>query len=93
MEDGSKYGVTVAKKIVDIDAANHQKIKFLVKMSHGPLDKTIAYNELLSGFIEQHHKAQLYQPNSASGPSRKLQNINDLTSHLTIAIKDHCTMP
>jgi hypothetical protein len=30
IKDASKHRATVAKKIVDINAANHQKIKFLV---------------------------------------------------------------
>jgi hypothetical protein len=65
MDDGSKYRAKAARKIVDNDAANHQKIKFLVEMSNGKLEEIIAYNEL-SDFIERQHEAELYSPDSAS---------------------------
>jgi hypothetical protein len=41
MDDGSKYRAKVACKIVDNDAANHQKIKFLVKMPDGNSRKAL----------------------------------------------------
>ena len=65
MDDGSKYRAKVARKIVDNDAANHQKIKFLVEMSDGKLEELIAYNEL-SDVIERQHEAELHSPDSAS---------------------------
>ncbi len=65
MDDGSKYRAKVARKIVDNDAANHQKIKFLVEMSDGKLEEIIAYNEL-SDVIETQHEAELHSPDSAS---------------------------
>jgi hypothetical protein len=65
MDDGSKYRAKVARKIVDNDAANHQKIKFLVEMSDGKLEEIIAYNEL-SDVIERQHEAELHSPDSAS---------------------------
>jgi hypothetical protein len=65
MDDGSKYRAKVAHKIVDNDAANHQKIKFLVEMSDGKLEEIIAYNEL-SDVIERQHEAELHSPDSAS---------------------------
>jgi hypothetical protein len=52
MDDGSKYRTKVAHKIVDNDAVNHQKIKFLVEISDGKLEEIIAYNKL-SDVIER----------------------------------------
>jgi hypothetical protein len=61
MDDGRKFRATVARQIVDNDAANHQRIKFLVEMSNGQLDEIIAYNEL-SDIIEEQHEAELHAP-------------------------------
>jgi hypothetical protein len=59
MDDGTKFRATVARKIVDTDAANHKAIKFLVEMSNGQLDEIIAYNEL-SDIIEDQHETELH---------------------------------
>jgi hypothetical protein len=72
--DGSKYRAKVARKIVDNDAANHQKIKFLVEMSDGKLEELIACNEL-SDVIERQHESELYSPDSASWAFK------DITEH------------
>ena len=63
--DGQKFRAKVARKIVDHDAANHQKIRFLVEMSNGQLDEILAYNEL-SDIIERQHEAELYAPEDAT---------------------------
>jgi hypothetical protein len=65
MDDGSKYRAKVARKIVDNDAENHQKIKFLVEISDGKLEEIIAYNKL-SDVVECQHEAELHSPESAS---------------------------
>jgi hypothetical protein len=52
-------------KIIDNDAASHQKIKFLIKILDGKLKEIIAYNEL-SDVIKQPYEAELHQPDSAS---------------------------
>ncbi len=65
MDDGTSCRAKVARKIVDNDAANHQKIKFLLELSDGTLEELIAYNEL-SDLIEQQHEAELHQPDRAS---------------------------
>jgi hypothetical protein len=65
MDDGRKFRATVARQIVDNDAANHQRIKFLVEMSHGQLDEIIAYNEL-SALIEDQHEAELHAPDDST---------------------------
>jgi hypothetical protein len=41
MPDGRKFCASVARKIKDDDAANHQKIKFLVEMLNGELDEVM----------------------------------------------------
>ncbi len=65
MDDGTSCRAKVARKIVDNDAANHQKIKFLLELSDGTLEELIAYNEL-SDLIEQQHETELHQPDRAS---------------------------
>jgi hypothetical protein len=65
MEDGCKFCATVARKIQDDDAANDQKIKFLVEMSNGELDEIVAYNEL-SNIIEDQHEKELHAPKLAT---------------------------
>jgi hypothetical protein len=65
MPDGRKVRASVACKIRDDDAANHQKIKFLVEISSGEIDEVIAYNEL-SNIIEDQHNQELNEPESAT---------------------------
>ena len=65
MDDGTSCRAKVARKIIDNDAANHQKIKFLLELSDGTLEELIAYNEL-SDLIEQQHETELHQPDRAS---------------------------
>jgi hypothetical protein len=73
MPDGRKFRAFVARKILDNDAANHQKIRFLVEMSYGELDEIIAYNEL-SNIIEDQHNKELNEPESATW---SFKGIND----------------
>mgnify|MGYP000184799517 CR=1 FL=1 len=62
MPDGSKHRASVARKIRDDDAANHQKIRFLIEIgTEGELDEIIAYNEL-SNIIEHQHNCELNNP-------------------------------
>jgi hypothetical protein len=62
MPDGSKHRASVARKIRDDDAANHQKIRFLIEIgTEGELDEIIAYNEL-SNIIEDQHNRELNDP-------------------------------
>jgi hypothetical protein len=56
MNNGSKYHATIARKIMDKNATNHQKIKFLVEMPDGKLDEIMTCNEL-SNVISQLHEA------------------------------------
>jgi hypothetical protein len=65
VDHGSKYRAKVARKIVDNNAANHQKIKFLVEMSNGKLKEIIAYNKL-SDVIERQHEAELHSPDDSA---------------------------
>jgi hypothetical protein len=73
MPDGRKFRATVARKIRDDDAADHQKIKFLVEMSNGQLDEVIAYNEL-SNIIEDQHNKELHEPDSATWAFTAINN-------------------
>ena len=50
-EDGQKLRAKIVRKINDDDAANHQKIKFLVEVGNGDADEIMAYAEL-SALIE-----------------------------------------
>jgi heat shock protein HspQ len=71
--DGRKFRASVARKILDNDAANHQKIYFLVEMSNGELNEIIAYNEL-SNIIEDRHNQELNEPKLATW---SFKGIND----------------
>ena len=53
-EDGTRVRAEVIKKVLDRDAAEHQNIKFLLKLSDGELEELITYNEL-SDLIERQH--------------------------------------
>jgi hypothetical protein len=83
MEDGHKFRATVARKILDNDATNHQSIKFLVEMSFGELDEITAYNEL-SNIIEDQHEKELHEPESTTWSFR---SINDHEGPFTLS---HC---
>ena len=61
-EDGSVIRAKVCKKIMDRDAQNHQKIKFLLSLGDGELDELISYNEL-SDLIETQREQELQDPN------------------------------
>jgi hypothetical protein len=61
----------LARSLITMPCANHQKIKFLlVKMSDGKVEEIIAYNEL-SDVIECQHEAELHLPDSASSRAFK----------------------
>ena len=45
-EDGEKIKAKIVKKINDIDAENHQNIKFLVEFGDGKLEEIVTYNEV-----------------------------------------------
>jgi hypothetical protein len=52
MEDGQRMRARVSRKIQDVDANNHQQIKFLIEVGEGAFDEILAYNEL-SDLIEK----------------------------------------
>jgi hypothetical protein len=64
MEDGNRYRALVVQKILDRDAANHQNIKFLVKIGEGDFDEIITYNEL-SNLVEHQLEEQTETPETA----------------------------
>ena len=43
MEDGQQMRARVSRKILDMDAANHQEIKFLIEVDKGTFDEILAY--------------------------------------------------
>jgi hypothetical protein len=97
MDDGRKFWATVARQqIVDNDAANHQRIKFLVEMSHGQLDKIIAYNEL-SDIIEQQHEAELHAPDDSTWAFKAINahqgGLNLLLSKLNVPVPVMADVP
>ena len=51
-ENGSVTRATVAAKIIDRDAYNHQKIKFHLSLGDGELEELISYGEL-SDLVEK----------------------------------------
>ena len=80
-DDGqNKYRAKIVQKIIDNDAANHDKIKFLVKLGHGKYDEIIEFNEL-SVLAEAQHESEMDHPDIAwvfkdikglQGPLRKM---------------------
>jgi hypothetical protein len=59
MPDGSKHCASVARKIRDDDADDHQKIRFLIEIgTEGELDEILAHKEL-SNIIEDQHNREL----------------------------------
>jgi hypothetical protein len=52
MDDGNSYRAQIVQKILDNDAANHEKIKFIVKLGEGDFDEIISYNTL-SNIVEE----------------------------------------
>ena len=59
MENGELICAKVTRKILDCNAANHQKIKFLGNVGHDAYKKIIAYNEL-SDIIEHQVEAKIH---------------------------------
>jgi hypothetical protein len=56
----------VACRIKDDDAANHQKIRFLIEMSNGELDKIVSCSELSNVIEDQHNNREINEPKSMS---------------------------
>ena len=64
LDDGKTYRAKIVQKILDNDAANHEKIKFLVRIGDGEFDEIISYNEL-SNIVEEQHERQADSPDTA----------------------------
>jgi hypothetical protein len=58
MDDGRSYRAKIVQKILDNDAANNEKIEFLVRIGDREFDEIISYNEL-SNIVEEQHKLHL----------------------------------
>ena len=56
IDDGTKFKATVTKKIGDMDAKNHQNIKFLIDVGDGGHEDIISYVELCDLVEEQEQK-------------------------------------
>jgi hypothetical protein len=65
MEDGQQMRARVSRKIQDMDAANHQEIKFLIEVGEGAFDEIIAYNEL-SDLIERRNLEETEEAEDAN---------------------------
>jgi hypothetical protein len=57
LDDGRTYSTKIAQKIMDNDAANNEKIKFLLRIGDEEHDEIISYNEL-SSIVEDQHERQ-----------------------------------
>jgi len=55
--DGGRIRAKITRKIMDLDAENHQNIKFLVSCGDDAYEEIIAYNEL-SDIVERQHEAE-----------------------------------
>ena len=58
-ENGELICAKVTRKILDRDAANHQKIKFLINVGDDAYEEIMAYNEL-SDIIERQVEAEMH---------------------------------
>jgi hypothetical protein len=58
MDDGRTYRATIVQKILYNGAANHEKLKFLVRIGDGEFDAIFSYNEF-SNIVEEQHERQL----------------------------------
>ena len=56
-DDDRLYRATVIRKVEDLDAADHQRIKFLVEFGHNNHEAIIAYNQLCD-YIEDQEENQ-----------------------------------
>ena len=63
MENGEKYRAQVVRKILDNEALNHERIKFLVSLGDGEFDEIITYNDL-SAIIEDLQEREIKNPDS-----------------------------
>jgi hypothetical protein len=64
MEDGQRMRARVSRKSQDVDANNHQQIKFLIEVGEGAFDEILAYNEL-SDLIEKRNLEEAEDHGSA----------------------------
>jgi hypothetical protein len=64
LDNGKSYKAKVVQKILDQDAANHQNIKFLVKIGENEFDEIINYNEL-SNIVQEQQERQMETPDEA----------------------------
>ena len=55
-DDGQVVRAKIVKKILDSDAANHQRIKMLVSYDDDKIEEIIGYNELCDLVAEQHDR-------------------------------------
>ena len=63
-DDGQTLRAQIVRKILDNDAANHERIKFLVTLGDGEFDEIITYNEL-SSIIDDQHSKEINDPDAA----------------------------
>jgi Reverse transcriptase (RNA-dependent DNA polymerase) len=61
LDDGNTYRATVARKIIDKEAEDHNHAKFLVEIGEGKFDEIITYNEL-SNIIEEQQEREINDP-------------------------------
>jgi hypothetical protein len=84
MDDGRSYRAKIVQKILDNDAANHEKIKFLVQIGDGEFNGIISYNEL-SNIVVEHQVRQLDSSNTFWG----FNGIKNHQGPLSSAHKDY----
>ena len=69
--DGQRVRAKIVKKIMDQDAANHERIKMLVSYDDGKIEEIMSYNQLCDLVAEQHDQ----EP--ADGSLFKFREISD----------------
>ena len=63
MDDGKAYRAKIVRQIIDNEAANHKKIKFLVEIGEGQFDEILTYN-MLSDIVEQQQEREEEDPDN-----------------------------
>ena len=74
-DDGTRVRAEVYRKVLDKEAAEHQQIKFILKIGDGELEELISYSAL-ADIIEQQHEEEAQQD-----PNEKLWTFTGVLDH------------
>jgi hypothetical protein len=81
LPDGQKVRAKIVKKIHDMDAANHQRIKMLVAYDDDKIEELMSYNELCDIVAEQHDREARLRECSDGTTDDILFTFRKITAH------------